>query len=184
MKNALILHGTNSTSESNWFPWLSKELESRGYKVWVPELPNAKEPNIKRYNDFILSSDWEFNEESVLIGHSSGSVAIYGILSKLPDSVRVKQAILVGTFKDDLGWPNLGGLFEEPFDYAKIKTKAQKFSLLHSDNDPHCPLAGAEYLAKELGGELTVVPNAMHFSVGTGGEQFRQLPIILDLLLK
>jgi predicted alpha/beta hydrolase family esterase len=182
MKNALILHGTNGSPEENWFPWLKSQLEMQGYKVWLPELPQANEPNIKRYNNFIFSSGWEFNEESVLIGHSSGSVAIYGILSKLPEGVQVKQAILVGTFKDDLGWPNLSGLFQEPFDYAKIKTKAKKFSLLHSDNDPHCPLSGAEFLAKELGGELTVIPNAEHFSIKNGGERFRQLPVILDLL--
>ncbi len=182
MKNAVLLHGTKGTPESNWFPWLKVELEKRGYKVWVPQLPSADAPNIKLNNEFIFSSDWEFNSESVLIGHSAGSVAIYGILSKLPDGVQVKQAILVGTFKDDLGWPNLGGLFEEPFDYAKIKTKARKFSLLHSDNDPHCPLEGAQYLAKELGGELTIVPGAEHFSVKNGGERFRQLPEIVELL--
>lgn len=184
MKNALILHGTNGSPQGNWFPWLESELKNVGYKVWAPQLPMANEPNIKRYNEFIFSSGWEFNEESVLIGHSAGSVAIYGILSKLPERVQVKQAILVGTFKDDLGWPNLGGLFEEPFDYAKIKTKAKKFSLLHSDNDPHCPLEGAQYLAKELDGELTVLPGAEHFSIKNGGERFRQLPEILELLEK
>lgn len=182
MKNALILHGTNGDPEGNWFPWLKTELENRGYNVWAPELPGADAPNVKRYNDFIFSSGWEFNEESLLIGHSSGSVAIYGVLSKLPEGVQVRQAILVGTFKDDLGWPNLKGLFEEPFDYTKIKTKAKKFSLLHSDNDPHCPLEGAQLLARALGGELTIVPGAEHFSISAGGERFRQLPIILDLI--
>ncbi len=182
MKNAIILHGTNGKPDSNWFLWLKGELETRGYKVWVPALPGAEAPSMKRYMEFIFSSNWEFNSETVLIGHSSGSVAIYGILSRLPEAVQIKQAILVGTFKDDLGWPNLKGLYEEPLDYGKIKTKAEKFSLLHSDNDPHCPLSGAEFLAKELNGELTIIKGAEHFSIKNGGERFRKLDAVLDVL--
>ncbi len=182
MKNALILHGTKGNPEQNWFPWLKGQLEKRGYKVWVPQLPGADFPNTKRYNEFIFSSDWKFDSESVLIGHSSGSVAILGILQNLPEEVTVQHAILVGSFKDDLGWPNLGGLFETPYNFAKIKTKAKKFTLLHSDDDPHCPLEGAEYLSKALGGELTVIPGAKHFSIGTGGERFKELPIMLEFL--
>ena len=31
MKNALILHGTQGNSGENWFPWLKKKLEEKGY---------------------------------------------------------------------------------------------------------------------------------------------------------
>ena len=182
MKNALILHGTNSSPEANWFRWLEGELTARGYNVWVPQLPLSMFPNVRRYNKFIFSSNWEFNHESVIIGHSAGAVEILGLLQKLPRGVVIEHAILVGAFTDDLKWPQLQGLFEEPFDYGKIKKKAKKFTFLHSDDDPFCPLAGAEYLAKELGGELTVVPGAKHFSIGTGGERFKTLPILLTFL--
>lgn len=182
MKNALILHGTFGSPRQNWFQWLEGKLSERGYKVWVPQLPHPELPNVRRYNKFIFSSEWEFNEESVLIGHSSGSVEILAILQNLPENIIVKQAVLVGAFRNDLGLPNLTGMFEEPFDFAKIKTKAKKFTFLHSDDDPFCPLPGAEYLAKELGGELTVIPGAKHFSVTTGGQRFKELPVILKLI--
>ncbi len=184
MKNVLILHGTSGSSRGNWFPWLKTELEKRDWKVWVPDLPGADTPNVKLYNEFIFGSDWTFDEESVLIGHSSGSVAILGLLQALPEGKKVKTAVLVGSFKDDLGREDLKGLFEEPFDFDKIKTRAEKFVLIHSDDDPYCPLPGAEYLAEKLGGELIIKNGQKHFSVGTAGERYREFPLILEVVEK
>ena len=90
VKNALILHGTDADHTHNWFPWLQKELETLGYELWVPNLPSADHPNIKRYNQFLLNYrgpsgtspiNWKFDEESIIIGHSSGAVEILGLLN-------------------------------------------------------------------------------------------------------
>ena len=88
MKNALILHGTTGNSKENWFPWLKNKLENKGFRVWLPDLPGADLPSLKRYNNFLLDNkEWEFNSESVIIGHSSGAIAILALLDKLPGSV-------------------------------------------------------------------------------------------------
>lgn len=79
MRNALLLHGTNGDHTSNWLPWLESELSKRGYKVFLPDLPRADKPNIRRYNDYIFPR-WEFTNESIIVGHSSGAVAALGIL--------------------------------------------------------------------------------------------------------
>lgn len=183
MKNALILHGTGGSSKINWFEWLSKELEKERYKVWVPDLPNANKPNIQRYNDFIFSNkDWEFNKDSILIGHSSGAVAIFGLLQALPEDFQVDTCYLVGAFKDDLGWDDLEELFIEPFDFELIKKKARKFIFVHSDDDPYCPLEHAEYLSEKLDGELIVKEGQKHFSVGTYGEEYKKFPFLIELI--
>ncbi|HEX5774692.1 MAG TPA: alpha/beta fold hydrolase [Candidatus Paceibacterota bacterium] len=182
MKNALLLHGTGNTPSHNWLPWLKAQLEQRGYKVWVPQLPEAEFPNMDRYVEFVSSAGWDFNNDSILVGHSSGAVAILGILQHLPDGVKARQAILVGSFKDDLGREDLKGLFEKPIVYEKVKTKAQEFILLHSDDDPYCPLEHAEFLAEQLEGELVLLPGEKHFSISTGGERFKELPEILKYL--
>lgn len=182
MKNALVLHGTNDSSKGNWFQWLRKELEGKDWKVWVPDLPQADAPNMQRYQNFIFSSDWKFNNESVIVGHSSGAVAILGLLQMLPEDVVIDTAVFVGAFRNDLGRDDLRGLFEESFNFAKIRASAKRFVFLHSDNDPYCPLEGAEYLSGELGGELIVVPGASHFSLGAGGSSYEKLPVLLDIL--
>lgn len=183
MKNALILHGTNASSHSNWFPWLHEQLTHRGWNVWVPDLPHADKPNIQRYNQFIFNnSTWQFTKETVLIGHSSGAVAILGLLQALPDDVVVDTCILVGAFSNDLGWESLQELFLTPFDFQKIKHHARHFIFIHSDNDPHCPLEQAEYLAKKTGGKVIIRPGEKHFSTDTGGAKFSQFPFLLELL--
>lgn len=185
MKNALILHGTDATSKDNWFPWLKSELEKQDWQVWVPNLPKANRPNIQRYNKFLLSKN-EFkniNNETIMIGHSSGAVAILGLLQAMPENVKIKHAVLVGAFRNDLGWNSLSELFNEPYDFEKIKQKAEKFTLIHSDNDPYIALEQPEYLAKELDGELIVIPGQKHFSK-VMDPKYSQFPFLVELLNK
>lgn len=90
MKQALILHGTDSSPEANWFRWLEGVLGTSGYKVWLPQLPNSATPNTKTYNDFLLSNaDFEFNSETTIVGHSSGAVEVLSLLQHLPDGATV-----------------------------------------------------------------------------------------------
>ncbi len=185
MKKALILHGTGGNHTANWFPWLQKELEQRNYKVWTPDLPQADKPNIQRYNQFLFSNnDFYFDEVTILIGHSSGAVAILGLLEALPMGKRVDVCYLVGSFRNDLKWDALKELFLQPFDFANIKTKARKFIFIHSDNDPYCPLDHAQYLSEELDGELLVKEGQQHFSIGTAGEKYAQFPFLLETIEK
>ncbi len=181
MKNALILHGTDATSKDHWFVWLGKELEKLGYEVWIPDLPGADRPNVKKYNDFILSNkEFLFNKETIIVGHSSGAVEIFGLLQELRD--KVKAVYLIGSFMNDLGWKSLSSLFVEPFDFDLIKTKSDKFVFFHSDDDPYCPLDHAKFLSEKTGGELIVLPGQKHFSTGTAGEKYKKFPELLEMI--
>lgn len=177
-KNALILHGTGGNSISNWFPWLKKELENIGYEVWVPDLPGAGEPNVKRYTEFLLNSDFKFSEDTIIIGHSSGSVEIFGLLQSLP--IFVGPVYLVGSFKDDLGRTDLKGLFIEPFNFDLIKQKSKKFIFFHSNDDPYCPLDHAKYLCEKVSGELVIMAEQKHFSISTSGARYKEFPELLE----
>lgn len=183
MKNAIILHGTEGSSHDNWFPWLKDQLESHGYHTWVPDLPRADAPSVERYNAYILDHvPFEIGEETILVGHSSGAVAILGLLQALSQDIVVRASYLVGAFKDDLGWDQLKELFSHPFEFEEIKTRSSLWYFLHSDNDPYCPLEHAEYLHQQIGGDLIVLPGQKHFSIGTYGEQYRQFTYLLKLI--
>lgn len=181
MKNALILHGTGNSPEDNWFQWLKKELETKGYEVWVPLLPQNDTPNIKRYNEMIFANKgFTFNEDTILIGHSSGAVEILGLLQNLPSDITVKAVYMVGVFKDSLGEKDYEGLFEVPFDFERIKARVEHIVYIHSENDPYCPLAHAEYLREQTGGDLIIIPEQKHFSISTMGEKYKKFPSLLE----
>lgn len=184
MKKVIILHGTNGNSKANWFPWLQHELEALGLSVWVPDLPHPEKPNIQRYNKYILENiPWKPDRQTVIIGHSSGAVAILGLLQHLPREIKVGACILVGSFNNDLGWEALNELFLEDFQFELIRQKANKFIFIHSDNDPYCPLEHAQYLADQLQGELVVKEGQGHFSA-EGDQKYKQFPFLLELIQK
>lgn len=180
MKNVLILHGTANNSQGNWFPWLASELTKRGYRVWCPDLPLAQSPDSGRYNTFILGNkDWEFNSESIIVGHSSGGVGALKLLQALPDGILIDRCFTVGAFTHTHGWDDIKGLFTEKFNFDAIRRHAKKFVIYHSDDDPYVPLEDAYELRDALAGELIVVKGQGHFNLEKGPE-YKQFPMLLE----
>ena len=197
MKRAVLLHGTDGSPESNWLPWLKRQLEAMGYAVWVPLLPENSTPNRHTYNDFLFSSGRDFTD-NLIIGHSSGAVSILNLLTdeRCPP---IKTGVLAGAWssldeaeltdgiKAAFGSPEqiyerFRGLFPtEGFDFARITAHAGKLLFVHSDDDPYCPLKQAQWLAGQTGSELVVVPGGQHFSAGID-PAFKEFPQLLDIL--
>jgi predicted alpha/beta hydrolase family esterase len=180
MKNALVLHGTSSNSGSNWFPWLKRELVANGYVVEVPNLPEADNPNIDTYNEYLLNN-YKFDENTVIIGHSSGAVEILGLLNdyRFP-AIKLKACFLVGAFKGDLDWDALKGMVKD-FDYAKIAAHSSKFVFIHSDDDPYCPIADAKDLCMKLHGSFVEFQGQGHFSF-EANPKFDTFPDLLEII--
>ena len=188
MKRAVILHGTDGNPEANWFPWLKAKLEEQGYEVWVPELPGNHTPNRQVYNDFLLSSGWDFMD-NIVVGHSSGAVQILNLLmdERCP---RIRLGVMVGAWAGmegaDTERMKAAGLDPEQFkdtfppegfDFERIKSQADRLAFVHGDNDPYCPLEQARYLAEKLDAEITIIPKGHHL-----GTKFTELPELWDII--
>lgn len=178
-KRAVILHGTDATPESNWFPWLKKELEIRGYEVWVPELPNNHAPDRKVYNDFLFGQNWDFTD-NIIVGHSSGAVSALNLLAdkRCP---KIKLGVMVSSWShgvpEEMDYEQFIELFPpNGFDFETIKSKADKLAFIHGEKDPYCPLEQAQWLAKNCDAPIKVVQNGDHL-----GENYKELPEILDV---
>jgi predicted alpha/beta hydrolase family esterase len=186
MKNALILHSAGNNSKGNWFPWLQKELEQKGYDVWLPDLPNPDFPNAEVWKEFIFSrKDWQFSKESLIIGHSSGATFILSLLEALPRTIQIEKAIFVAPFielgpREDVH-PYKKGLLKG-FDWKKMQHSAKRFYFIASDNDPYfCGEDQSRILQDRLGGEVVLVPGEGHFNLDNG-EKYKQFPLLLQYI--
>ena len=180
MKRALILHGTDANPEVNWFPWLKAKFEERGYEVWVPLLPENHTPDRQIYNDFLFGSGHDFTD-NIVVGHSSGAISVLNLLmdQRCP---KIKMGVMVGAWAggspQDMDYEQFKDLFPpDGFDFGLIKSKADKLAFLHGDNDPHCPLEQAKFLAEKLEAPLTVVSGGQHLS-----NQFTELPELWQII--
>lgn len=136
MKTTFLLHGTGgSNKDYYWFAYAKKYLESKGYKVWWPQLPNTEKPELYETEDYICDYWPGIDEETIIIGHSSACPVILDILQWL--KIKVDKVILVSGFYksiDDEGFSELM-LPKKNFDYEKIAKHANEIILINSDND-------------------------------------------------
>jgi predicted alpha/beta hydrolase family esterase len=75
MKKVLLIHGFTGDGNGVWFPWMKKELETRGYEVFTPSLPNSCHPVLQEWVDALEPYYWRLDEEDVIVAHSLGSKA-------------------------------------------------------------------------------------------------------------
>jgi hypothetical protein len=182
MTKAIIFHGTQGSPEGNWFRWLEKELTKTGVEVWLPKLPNADRPSLKEWTDFVFENcPFDIDEETILIGHSSGGILVLTILQRTTN--KVKAAFCISAFKDNdfLSWEANNRLFDVPFNFAKIKDHTDSITFIQSDNDPYVPVEHSKYLASKTKGKLIVIPGQGHFNLETS-PKYKEFPELLEII--
>jgi len=178
--NVVIIHGWGANSNSNWFPWLKKELEDKNIKTSVPNLPNTQNPILADWLDHI-SKNIKINKNTILIGHSLGVPCILRFLEKLNKNNKVKAAYLVSGFDRSLDITELDNFIDKPFNWNKIRNSSEKFTIINSDNDPYIPINIGNELAKNLGEKLLIEHNAGHINEPGGYLSYQRL---LNLILE
>jgi len=161
----VILHGWRSSSKRCFIPWLKKELEERGHEVLALDLPHPFIPDVMEQAEYVLKKV-KFDENTIIIGHSLGSVVAYRILEQLKHPIH--KLILAGgliepKFRDKT---RLAAkyLMSWKFDVEKIKKNVGQIVILEDDNDGLIPDGESKVIQAQIGGETyRVKANKPHF---------------------
>lgn len=170
-RRVIIVHGWGGSPQSDFFPWLRQELERMNYEVVIPAMPDTDNPRIEKWVPHLTQVIGEIKEDDILIGHSIGCQTILRFLESLPEDKRVGKAILVAGFGSYLkGLTRDEKLITQPWidaplDLGKVRTKANSFVAIFSDNDPFVPLEENSKLFQEkLGAKILIEHNKGHFN--------------------
>lgn len=157
------------------------ELEKLEVYACALSMPNSESPicgewveEIERY------VEKNRNDQIYLVGHSLGTTAILRYLETKQGSP-IAGAVLVSGPIERTKNEKINVFLEKSFDFANIKSKCLKFSIIHGSNDPIVPRINGKNLSKELDGELILVPNGGHLNGSAG---WHSLPQCLDALVR
>jgi hypothetical protein len=179
IKNVIILHCWGGEPEKFWYSYVKKELEKKGYNTWLPLLPDTNNPKLKEQLPFILDNG-EFNENTVVIGHSSGCPLILSVLENI--DVKIKQAILVAGFCEKLG-DDGPDMLQEKYNWEKIKQNVQDIIFINSDNDPwKCDDKQGRKMFDKLGGKQIIVHGEGHMGSDSFNQPYKEFPLLIKLI--
>lgn len=171
-----MIHGWGGHPDRGWHVWIKKELEAKGFEVFVPLMPNSEHPNegewVKHLSELVKNP----TESDYFLGHSLGCITILRYFETLPENTKVTKSILIAPYWGDLGEPDLKTFYDSPLDWEKVK-KMSKYFCLFSDNDKWVKLENEKIFKEKLGSETLVLHNMGHFSSNEG---CNEIPILLS----
>ena len=160
IKIIFIPGNDGSSVTDHWFPYLKKEFEKLGLNVTAKEFPDPVLAREKYWLPF-LKNELHADENSILIGHSSGAIAAM----RYAEKNRILGSILVGTYYTDLGneMEVKSGYFNRSWKWLDIQ-KNQKWIVQYgSCDDPYISIEEARYVHEKLQTEYYEYANAGHF---------------------
>lgn len=188
-KRVFIIHGWDGYPEEGIFPWLKTELQNKGFQVFNPSMPEPSRPRIEAWVKFLKKQVVVPDENTFFFGHSIGAQTILRYLESLPNDLKIGGAVFLA------GWIHLTDeayeteedeeiakpWLETSLDWKKIKSHANKFVGIFSDNDPLVPISDAKIFENSLGAKIIIEQGKEHFSGSSG---IKELPSALESLLE
>lgn len=187
MKNVIFIPGTSSKEEyyseeyptaSNFhfFPWISKQLMIRDIRADVLEIPNSFAPKYELWKKELERFD--FNEESILVGHSCGGGFLIRYLSE-NKHIKLHKVILLAPWVDPENTKE-NNFFD--FEWDLILSKRLNIKLIYSSDDMEDVMKTIEIINSKYNNlEILEFQNKGHFCLSQIGETF---PELLNEILK
>jgi hypothetical protein len=168
-------NGGDGNTSYGWFPYLKNELKEMGYIVISPIFPDgvlARKDYWLPYLDTFLP-----DENTILIGHSSGAVAIM----RYTENHKILGSVLVAPCYTDLNLDSekISGYYDNDWNWESIKNNQKWIIQFSSINDPFIPIEEAKYIHNKL--------NTIYYELNEGhfmSDKFIELIEVMKLKLK
>lgn len=164
MKNQpkiILVHGNGGgTLKDHWFPSVKKALEAKGLTVVAETMPDNVLARESEWLPF-LKDKLHADENSIIIGHSSGAVAAM----RYAENNKLYGSVLIGACYTDLGDKDekKSGYYDRPWQWDKIKANQKWIVQFASTDDPYIPIEEARYIHKHLQSEYTEENDQGHY---------------------
>lgn len=146
---------------------MKKELEDIGIEVIAENMPDADLARKEYWLPWIEEKSKD-TDKVLLIGHSSGAVAILRYL----ENHEVEGAVLVAPYYTDLGdeKERSSHYFDDPWQWDKIKQNAKWIIQFSSIDDPYIPIEEARFIKDKINSEYYGYDDQKHFSRDTANK--------------
>jgi pimeloyl-ACP methyl ester carboxylesterase len=116
------------------------------------------------------------DEETIIIGHSSGAVAAM----RYAETHKLLGSVLVGACYTDLGYESekVSGYYDAPWQWDVIKKNQQWIIQFASSDDPFIPIEEARYIHEHLNTDYHEYTDAAHF--GHGDQPKYEFPELVE----
>ena len=180
MKRVFLVHGWEGNPEKDWFVWIRKELEQKGFSVIAPAMPDPMNPKMDAWVSYLTEAVRTPNQETYFVGHSLGCITILRYLETLQDDQKIGGAVLVAGFGSNLEYADykneLIGFFETPVDWERTKKHCSSFVAIHSTDDPWVLVKHSTLFHEKLGARSIIEQGRGHYND-------KEYPVILGAFL-
>lgn len=168
-------NGAGDVTAANWYGWVQKKLNDLDDVTC--DLRNMPDPFLARESIWVpfMREDLGCNENTIVIGHSSGAEAAM----RFAEKYRVKGIVVVSACVTDLGDENerASGYYNRPWEWQKIKENTDWRIQFGSTDDPFIPWQEQQQVADGLQSELHRFDDKGHFMNTT-------FPQMMDVIKK
>ena len=155
-------NGCSPTEDCNWYGWLRDRInEDPAFSECIlRDMPDPDEAYERTWLPFIIN-DMKADENTIVIGHSSGAQAAMRLLEKH----RLLGCVLVAACITDGGLESerISGYYDRPWKWAKIRSNANWILQYHSSDDPFIKRKEPDQVAQAIGSDYTFFDDRSHF---------------------
>jgi len=175
MKVIIIPGNGNSTPEDNWFPYTERELSQRNIDVINIQFPDTQLARKEIWFPFLEKIGTD--DQTILIGHSSGAVAAM----RYAETHRILGSVLVAAYDTDFGMDSekASGYFDDPWDWDATKNNQKWIIQFASTDDPYISIDHARLIHDQLATEYFEFDNFGHF-----GSDHPNFPELVSAIMK